>query len=98
VTALFNRFCIMLIACACLIGCLTFVTNISNFFVASVSSTLTTKALNSSVRSVILLRVLSSSPLSSVMYWSNRRLICLLNVALYFALALSRSSYVCQIN
>jgi hypothetical protein len=98
VTALFDSFCIMLVACACLIRCPASVTNTSDSFIISVPFTLTTRALNSFIRSVILLRALSSSLLFSVMYWSNCRLICLSNVALYLALALLRSSCVYQVN
>jgi hypothetical protein len=39
-----------------------------------------------------------SSSLSSANNWSNPRLICFVNLALYAALALSRSSWVCRVD
>jgi hypothetical protein len=98
VTTLSDSFCMMSIACAYLIGCPASVINMSDSFAVSVLFTLTTRALNFFVRSVILSRTSSSSFLSSAMYWSNCRLICLSNVALYLALALSRSSCVCWVD
>jgi hypothetical protein len=68
VTALSNSFCIILVACACLIRCFASVTNIFNFFATLVLFTLTAKALNSFAKLVILSRVLSSSSSSSVTY------------------------------
>jgi hypothetical protein len=100
IAVLSDSFRTMLVACSCLIRCPASVINTSDSSAVSVLFIWTIRALNLSARLAVLLYVLSSllSPLFFVIYWSNRPLAFLSNVALYFALTLSRFSYVCQVN
>ena len=92
IVALSDSFHMMSVPCSYSIKYPASIINTSDSSDIVVSSTLTTRASNSSIRLVSSSRVLSSSPLSSAIYQSTPQSSSLLNIALSLALALLYSS------